>query len=65
YLTGVVGGIVIGSALGGLVASLWGITAPFWFAFIGSAIMLMFIWRSLLNIAHEDSSREATPAAAA
>src|SRR5579864_5019183 len=30
YLTGMVGGIVIGSALGGAVASVWGITAPFW-----------------------------------
>lgn len=65
YLTGMVGGIVIGSAMGGLVASLWGITAPFWFAFAGSAIILAFIWRSLLNIAHEDESQRgaaATPA---
>jgi MFS family permease len=63
YLTGVVGGIVIGSAIGGLVASLWGITAPFWFAFAGSGIILMLIWRSLLNIAHEDESQRAVPAA--
>jgi predicted MFS family arabinose efflux permease len=63
YLTGVVGGIVIGSAIGGLVASLWGITAPFWFAFVGSGITLTLIWRSLLNIAHEDESQRAAPAA--
>jgi MFS family permease len=56
YLTGVVGGIVIGSALGGLVASAWGITAPFWFAFAGSAIILVLIWRSLLHIAHADEN---------
>jgi MFS family permease len=56
YLTGVVGGIVIGSALGGLVASAWGITAPFWFAFAGSAIILALIWRSLLHIAHADEN---------
>jgi predicted MFS family arabinose efflux permease len=56
YLTGVVGGIVIGSALGGLVASVWGITAPFWFAFVGSAIILALIWRSLPQIAHADES---------
>jgi MFS family permease len=56
YLTGVVGGIVIGSALGGLVASVWGVTAPFWFAFAGSAIILALIWRSLLQIAHSDES---------
>ena len=41
YLTGVVGGIVVGSGLGGLVASAWGITAPFWFAFGGSALILV------------------------
>ena len=54
YLTGMVGGIVIGSALGGAVASVWGVTAPFWFGFAGSAIILGFIWRSLLQIAHAD-----------
>jgi MFS family permease len=59
YLTGVVGGIVIGSALGGLVASVWGVTAPFWFAFAGSAIILALIWRSLLHIAHADESPRA------
>jgi len=64
YLTGVVGGIVIGSALGGLVASLWGVTAPFWLAFGGSAIILLIIWPSLLQIAHADENlRTATPAA--
>ena len=66
YLTGVVGGIVIGSALGGLVASVWGITAPFWFGFAGSALILVVIWRSLLNIAHADEDARAsvpTPAA--
>ena len=62
YLTGVVGGMVIGSALGGLVASAWGVTAPFWFAFAGSALILALIWRSLLHIAHADEqTRELTP----
>jgi predicted MFS family arabinose efflux permease len=63
YLTGVVGGIVIGSALGGLVATVWGVTAPFWFAFGGSAIILAVIWRSLLQIAHADESLQAGAAA--
>ena len=62
YLTGTVGGLVIGSALGGAVASVWGITAPFWFGFAGSAIMLGFIWRSLLQIAHSDEDLRAAPA---
>jgi predicted MFS family arabinose efflux permease len=66
YLTGVVGGIVIGSGLGGLVASAWGITAPFWFAFAGSAFILAMIWRSLLDIAHTDEhARASAPTAAA
>jgi MFS family permease len=65
YLTGVVGGIVIGSALGGLVASVWGITAPFWFGFGGSAVILAVIWRSLLVIAHTDERVRATDRAAA
>ncbi len=60
YLTGVVGGIVIGSALGGLVATAWGITAPFWSAFAGSALILALIWRSLLYIAHADEQTRAS-----
>lgn len=66
YLTGTVGGIVAGSAIGGLVAAAWGITAPFWFAFVGSALILACIWRSLLHIAHADEQARAsapTPAA--
>jgi predicted MFS family arabinose efflux permease len=59
YLTGVIGGIVIGSALGGAVASWWGVTAPFWFAFAGSAIILVLIWPSLLQIAHADEDARA------
>jgi predicted MFS family arabinose efflux permease len=65
YLTGVIGGILIGSALGGLVASAWGITAPFWFAFAGSAIILAVIWRSLLHIAHSDEQARVSESAAA
>jgi MFS family permease len=59
YLTGLVGGIVVGSAIGGLAASAWGITAPFWFAFVGSALILAVIWRSLLHIAHADEEARA------
>ena len=60
YLTGMVGGIVVGSAIGGLAASAWGITAPFWFAFVGSALILAAIWRSLLHIAHADEQARAS-----
>ena len=51
---GVFGGLVIGSALGGVLAQLFGVTAPFWFAFAGSALFLVLIWNQLAHIAHAD-----------
>ena len=45
------GGIVVGSAVGGPIAARWGITAPFWFAFVGSAVFVVAIWRELAHIA--------------
>jgi predicted MFS family arabinose efflux permease len=54
YMIGVTGGIVVGSVVGGLVADRWGVTAPFWFAFVGSAVILVLIWRQLAHIAHAD-----------
>lgn len=61
YMMGVQGGLVAGSAVGGLLAQAWGITAPFWFAFVGSAVILSLIWRALIHIAHAD---QAEPVAA-
>lgn len=49
---GSLGGIVVGSALGGVLAQQWGVTAPFWFAFVGSALFLVLIWRQLELIGH-------------
>lgn len=54
YLLGVQGGIVAGSAIGGVVATRWGVTAPFWFAFAGSAVLVVLIWPQLMHIAHGD-----------
>ena len=51
-MLGVFGGLVVGSALGGLIAQAWSVTGVFWFAFVGSAIILVVIWRSLERIAH-------------
>ncbi len=53
-MLGVVGGMVIGGFIGGVIADIWGIVAPFWFAFVGSAITLALIWRELAHIAHAD-----------
>ncbi len=61
YMVGVHGGIVIGAAIGGLIARKWGLTAPFWFAFVGSALILAAIWRSLRHIAHIDGNGRREP----
>lgn len=50
------GGIVVGSLGGGLIAAHWGITGPFWAAFAGSAVFLVVLWRQLLHIAHADEA---------
>ena len=52
YSIAVFGGILLGQLVGGVIARLWGVTAPFWFAFFGSAILLALIWQELGHIAH-------------
>jgi len=50
-MVGVFGGLVIGQLLGGLIAQTWGLTAPWWFAFAGSFVTLLLVWRPIRNIA--------------
>lgn len=50
-MVGVFGGLVIGQFIGGILAQLFGLTAPWWFAFAGSAITLLLVWRSISHIA--------------
>jgi len=52
-LVGVFGGLVIGSGFGGVLAHQWGVTAPFWFAFAGSALFVVLLWRQMAHIAHD------------
>ena len=59
---GVFGGLVVGSALGGILAQQFGVTAPFWFAFAGSALFLVLIWGQLSHIAHDDEPIGPDPA---
>lgn len=54
YMIGVQGGLVVGAAVGGVIAHRWGVTGPFWFAFGGSALILIAIWHALGHIAHSD-----------
>jgi predicted MFS family arabinose efflux permease len=55
---GVFGGLVIGSGIGGLLAEHIGIAAPFWFAFAGSGVFVILIWKQLKHIAHDDAPVE-------
>lgn len=50
-MVGVFGGLVIGQGLGGVIAQVWGLTAPWWFAFVGAAVTLACFWRPISNIA--------------
>jgi Na+/melibiose symporter-like transporter len=52
YFVGVFGSLVVGAAIGGVIARTWGITGPFWFGFVGSMVILVSIWRRLAAIAH-------------
>jgi predicted MFS family arabinose efflux permease len=60
----VFGGLVVGSAIGGTLATHAGVTAPFWFAFVGSAVFVVLLWRELTRIAHTDEQPTLTPSAA-
>jgi predicted MFS family arabinose efflux permease len=57
YGVGVYGGLVLGAAVGGPIADQWGVTGPFWFAFIGSGVFVVLLWRQLSHIAHDDEQR--------
>jgi MFS family permease len=54
YMVGLFGGLIVGQALGGIIASLWGLTAPFWFAFIGAGLTLALVWGQLDHVAHAE-----------
>jgi MFS family permease len=64
-VTGVYGvaiylGLVVGAPIGGALAGAFGITAPFWFGFVGSALLVTVLWREFAKIVHASEA----PAAA-
>jgi MFS family permease len=61
YMLASLGGLVIGAPIGGLLAQRFGLTAPFWFGFVGSMILLVLIWRTLDDIAHAPSGEDDAP----
>ena len=60
YRVGIFGGLVVGAPIGGVLARTFGITAPFWFGFVGSAILVALLWREFALIAHDDEAAPAT-----
>ena len=52
YRVAITGGMVIGTPIGGLLARSFGITAPFWFGFFGSAMLVALLWREFDHIVH-------------
>jgi MFS family permease len=60
YRVAIVGGMVIGTPLGGLLARTYGITAPFWFGFVGSALLVVVLWRQFDHIVHAGDSEPTT-----
>jgi predicted MFS family arabinose efflux permease len=58
YRVAIIGGLVIGAPIGGLLAQAYGITAPFWFGFIGSALLVVILWRQFDNIVHAGDVHE-------
>jgi predicted MFS family arabinose efflux permease len=67
-VTGVYGiaifaGLAIGTPIGGVLARTFGITAPFWFGFVGSALLVAALWRELDHIVQAGEAQ--TPHAAA
>lgn len=58
YLLGSSGGIAIGSLVGGALADVAGVTAPYWFAFAGSAVLVVVLWGQLPLIAHAGEAHE-------
>ena len=50
YRMAIMGGTVVGTPIGGLLARQFGITAPFWFGFVGSAMLVVILWRQFALI---------------
>jgi predicted MFS family arabinose efflux permease len=58
------GSLVVGSAIGGVLADRFGVAAPFWAAFGGTAVFVALLWRQLSHVAHADSADSAVTAKA-
>jgi predicted MFS family arabinose efflux permease len=52
-----IGGLVIGQAIGGVIAEQFGLTMPMWFAFVTSGITLALIWRHVNLVVAAEAQR--------
>lgn len=52
YMLGSLGGIAIGTLIGGALAAQFGLLSAFWFAFAGSLVALAFLWKPMDQVAH-------------
>ncbi len=60
-VTGVYGvaiylGLVLGAPIGGALAGAFGVTAPFWFGFVGSLLLVIVLWSQFDKIVHAGNS---------
>jgi predicted MFS family arabinose efflux permease len=56
YAMCIYGGLVVGAAVGGVLATRYGVVAPFWYAFAGSAVFVALLWREMTRIAHSEAT---------
>jgi predicted MFS family arabinose efflux permease len=59
YTVAMFAGIVVGAPIGGWLAQTFGIMAPLWFGFVGSALLVVILWRQFDLIVHAGDPREA------
>jgi len=45
-----------------VIASVWGVLGPFWFAFVGSAVLVVVMWRQFAHISYDDHDVSVAPA---
>ncbi|MGB3258677.1 MAG: MFS transporter [Ornithinimicrobium sp.] len=61
YMLGSLGGIAVGTLIGGWLAQSFGLLSAFWFAFGGSLVALIFLWMPMAYVAHAAEEPAAAP----